>query len=219
MVFAGLVGCTDSPTDPGDGGPTLPVFNLRTSIDTSTNAKLAPAQTQLTGFNSVFAPLSRFGSVSSKKSGNTWTWTRTSDSLTETITAMKKMDGGFGWTRLLNGSSGGTSFTNWVAWLGSTNASGSTGSWTIHNKPGDSTSSTLDWSTDSAKVLMATLQNLNGLRLLDKHVATSRPDLSGWLRNYSDSSTVADRWVWLTTGHGSYFTYPFPGDASPDFTW
>jgi len=222
VAMTAMVGCDkkdNNPTSPGGTAPTIPVIQIQTSIpDTTTNPYAQSARSQVAATNAYFSFGSIFNSMQATNSGNTWTWTYTAGGLTETFTATKQGDGSYTWKLTMNGSDGSHTYSNYTLYEGASSADGKSGNWAIYSY-GDTTYVKFQWSTDASGVLTGTMDDMNGSTVANRMVITSRPDKSGQIVWYQATSTMQEKWVWLTTGHGSFYTYPTPGDANPVGTW
>jgi hypothetical protein len=223
-VVLTFAGCSKSSNPTGSAGgtsPTIPAITLHTAIpDTSSSPYAQSALGQINLANSYTGLTAAFMALPSSNSGNTWTWSYSVGGLTETFTATKLGDGSFTYQWSLNGTGGGHTYSNWVYWQGSSNAAGTSGQWTINGGPTDSSYVTYVWSTDASGNVTATLTTYSSASSISaKIIITANADKSGNIMEYDGPSTLVAKWVWLTTGHGTYYTYPSPGGSTPVGSW
>jgi hypothetical protein len=221
-----VAGCSkdSSPTSPGDQqqqtAPTVPTASF--SGPTSSDAHAQIAASQVTLMNALMAPAAAFSGRAATNAGNTYTWTITVQSLTETFTATRQTDGGFDWSFTLSGSDNDHNYgTGWTFWTGTTSADGKSGSWTFYEFGQTTKAADLVYSTNASGVLTGTWQVYDaGGAVTGKVVLTNNTNQSGEVDVYGDGTHLSYKATWTGSGSGSWWVYDSDGvTVSSQGTW
>lgn len=211
-------GCKkDSTSDPAGGGTSAPSVpappTLKGPSTSSTDVHATQTKSHVTTANAYmtqFAAMSAVSSMPGTSAGtDTWTWTVTVGGATYTWTATKNANGSFTWTATINGTSGGVTYNNWVAYEGTIAADGKTGDWHFHDLNTTVMSAKFTYSTAADGTITATVLAYSSGNLTYRADVTNKTDNSGEVDVYGGTTTnvLVFKAVWTGTGSGTWWTY------------
>jgi hypothetical protein len=186
------VGCDKKSTEATTGNepPTIPVLQFSSPAtpdpsDTSQCHWTAYLYSQLSNAFAMYPTI--INGLQPTSSGNTWTWTYPSDSVTATITATLA-NNVYSWKMVLNGVSDGVPISNWTAMEGTTNLDGSEGSFSLYEEYTTALMVNFSYTKTAAGVLTGTTIYYDQGTPVYKTVHVSNPDGSGEIIYYEYSN-------------------------------
>ncbi len=212
VLLAIFIGCSkDDNNSTGPSNPSsasIPTVTFKGPNTTSTDANATIAKSYATSMNATMSSSAVFASLPAQQSGNTSTWTYNVGGMTYTFTGVKQGDGSYVWTYIFTGTVGGTTYTNFKMWEGTTTANGKSGSWTFYEPGHTGKTDELVYTTNASNVLTGTwyVYDSNGT-LTSKMVILNNSDGSGSVEMYDDGTTMNYKSVWIANGSGTWYTY------------
>ncbi len=228
ITFFFLAGCSKDSSSTGpapqqQAGPTVPTATFKgpqTSNTSDAHASMAIGYAN--AMNALMSPAAAFSGQTAVNAGNTYTWTYTAGTLTETFTAIRQGDGSYTWSWTLSGVEGTHNYgSGWTFWTGTTSADGKSGSWTFYEFGTTGKVADLVYTTNASNVLTGTWQTYDTSSVVtSKLVLTNNADNSGEINAYSDATHLYYKATWLANGTGSWWIYNSDGvTVASQGTW
>jgi len=218
VIIAFVVGCTEeNPLEP-ISAPTLPIVAFKGPNTTSTHEEAKNVKAFVSSFNAFTTSFDAFSLTQPTVSGDTYTWTLTESSLTLRLTATIRSDSGYTWKLILNGNDGSTTYNNWTAIEGTTDAGMRNAAWNIYEDNTTTKSSDFLWTITSSGSLVGTLNQYVAGALSGQTTITDNANFTGEVRVYQ-STVQTYRAIWLSNGSGQYFYYDANGVVTSQGTW
>lgn len=217
-----IAGC-DKDSNPIDTTPTkkpsAPQVAFQGPTTNSTNEYALQAQMFSLMFNGYASFFGSFSELEGTQNGNTWTYSYTMGTMTQTITVTQLSDGSYTWSVVFNGTDGNITYVNWKAFEGTSSADNKSGTWKIYAENSTQLEAELAWATDAQG-------NETGmLKVYENGVLNEQLDIvnningSGSMKLYQkkSSSTVLFLHmdiVWAANGTGTYTVYDENGNIT-----
>ncbi|MCL5020782.1 MAG: hypothetical protein M1339_03785 [Bacteroidetes bacterium] len=207
MIGLIIAGCSksSSPTSSSSTPPQLnhPTFTGPVTASDSLGATTAQGIALEIGLESSLA--TSFMTGHPTQNGNTWSWTSSSNGVTETWTGTVESDGSYQWALTFNGKTDTANYSNWVWIKGTTSKSGSTGSFSVNNTNTTNPYLEFSWTTASDSTVTATVQNLDSTGTVQSTInLINNPDKSGELDEYEGTSVLVFKATWQSNGSGNW---------------
>jgi hypothetical protein len=215
LLVAGCSGNGGNPAGPNQlqGAPAVPAASFKGPNTASTDPYASEVKSFASSMDTLMSAGAVFAGRAAISSGNAYTWTYASDQLTETLTAVKQLDGSYAWSLVLSGTDGFNDYgTGWTSWTGTTSADGKSGSWAFYQFGMNTRVADLVYSTNADGVRSGTRQvyDANG-SLTSRVTIMNNPDNSGEIDDYSDGLHLSFKASWLPNGSGSWWIYNIDG--------
>jgi hypothetical protein len=204
----------DNPTGPENNNPPSPPPTVSTNVPTN-------APDYLQGMASIadmysqggFAYISMAYATQGTQTGNTWTWSVTSETVTVTLQAMIQADGSTTWKIILNGTENQHTYVNWVMIEGQVSADQKSASWTAYEDGTQNVAATWDMSIDEGGNTTSTIviDNLT-------YEFVSNVDGSGSYKEYENETIIYEA-AWNSTGAGTWIAYNDDGSVADSDSW
>ena len=221
LAVVGLVACSSSsPTETEqDKAPDLPDLNkLKVTVPQGAPPQVQGIALAANGFIAAgYGWIGQASSTNPTGSGGSYQWSVTQNGLTLTIKADVQSDGSVKWTVTLNGTdpNSGTTYNNWVALSGSTDAEGKNGQFTIYEENSTNVAAQITWSEDSNGNRTITMSSSEGLTW--KIVANA--DGSGSVVTEENGKKTFEA-SWTANGSGTWASYdPQTGQQTGSGSW
>ena len=213
-----LFGCNEENPITIYTGPPLPIVGFRGPATSSTHAEVDSTKARVEGFNEFTLYLGDFSNTEPSVSGNTYTWSLVREGVTYRLTGVMMADSSFSWKLVLNGNqNGGTTYNNWTAFEGTTDAARKNAHWSIYAEHTTVKSSDFIWTVTSLS-LIGTLNVYTDGVISGSTVITDNSNNTGEIRIYQ-GAVLTYRAVWISNGSGQYWYYNENGTIASQGSW